>query len=208
MLIAVMSDRPALDGQVPDRFESSTVLLFIETDGGRLVRSESGGAPAEYAKQIAESFCEAVVCSGHIGKDCFDPIANAGVMRVPHFAVQVADRQLDFSGEQRACSELVAERVADMMVTVVTDGTATSAAVEGFEVAAKTGTGEIASDKGGYLKDRYLASLIGFAPARNPQVLVYVGLNETPYLSYSSAGPVFSAIMGEALSDLGVLAQE
>ena len=135
-------------------------------------------------------------------------IANHGIMRVPHFAVQVGDRQLAFASEQRACSELVAERVADMMVTVVTDGTATSAAVDGFEVAAKTGTGEIASDKGGYLKNRYLSSLIGFAPARNPQVLVYVGLNETPYLSYSSAGPVFSAIMGEALSDLGVLAQE
>ena len=135
-------------------------------------------------------------------------IANGGVMRTPHLATQVGDQVLDFSLEERAVSDLVAERVADMMHTVVTDGTAASAAVEGFEVAAKTGTGEIASPTGGYLKNRYLASLIGFAPVKNPQVLVYVGLNETPYLSYSSAGPVFSAIMGEALSDLGVLAED
>ena len=94
MLIAVMSDRPALDGQVPDRFESSPVLLFIETDGGRLVRCESGGAAADYAKQIAGSFCEAVVCSGHIGKDCFDPIANAGVTRYDGAGWNVLDAAL------------------------------------------------------------------------------------------------------------------
>lgn len=131
-------------------------------------------------------------------------IADKGVMRTPHFAVSVGGRELDWSATQQAVSEMTAEKVADMMRTVVEDGTATSAAVEGYDVAAKTGTGEIA-ENGKYVADKYLASLIGFAPVQDPQVLVYVGLNETPYLSYSSAGPVFSAIMGDALFDLGVL---
>ena len=81
MLIAVMSDRPDLAGTVPDRFETAPALLFIETDTDALVRAECGKAAEDYAKLIAESFCEAVVCSQHIGKECFEPIADAGVTR-------------------------------------------------------------------------------------------------------------------------------
>jgi len=81
MLIAVMSDRPDLAGTVPDRFETAPALLFVETEGDSLVRAESGKTAGEYAKLIAESLCEAVVCAAHIGKDCFEPIADAGVTR-------------------------------------------------------------------------------------------------------------------------------
>ena len=81
MLIAVMSDRADLQGTVPDRFETSPALLFIETDTDAVTRAETGGDAQSYAKMIAESFCEAVVCGVHIGKDCFEPIADAGVTR-------------------------------------------------------------------------------------------------------------------------------
>ncbi len=81
MLIAVMSDAPALTGVVPERFESSPALLLIETEGGRLVRADAGLTPAEYAERIVGSGCEAVVCGRHIGQACFDPIADAGVTR-------------------------------------------------------------------------------------------------------------------------------
>ena len=81
MLIAVMSDRADLTGTVPDRFETAPALLFIETDGDKLVRAETGAAAPAYARMIAESFCEAVVCAAHIGKDCFEPIADAGITR-------------------------------------------------------------------------------------------------------------------------------
>ncbi|MBQ6410675.1 MAG: hypothetical protein IJI16_01860, partial [Atopobiaceae bacterium] len=50
----------------------------------------------------------------------------------------------------------------------------------------------------------YVSSLVGYANAEDPEVMVYVGLNGTPYLSSDSAAPVFSAIMGEALVDMGV----
>ena len=106
MLIAVMSDRPALDGRVPDRFETSPALLFIETDGDTLVRAETGAAAADYANMIAESFCEAVVCSAHIGKDCFDPIANAGVTRYDASGANVLDAA---RGAERGTLPLIPE---------------------------------------------------------------------------------------------------
>lgn len=131
-------------------------------------------------------------------------IANGGKLCTPHFAVTMDGKDIEWKDQGRAISEGTAEKVADMMRTVVEDGTGQTAAVDGYDVAAKTGTGEEA-ENGAYVKGKYLASLIGFAPASDPEVLLYVGLNETPYISYSSAGPVFSAIMGEVLEDLGVL---
>ncbi len=81
MLIAVMSDRADRSGRVPDCFEESPSLLLIETDGDRLVRAFEGESAERYAARIIESGCEAVVCGRHIGKDCFGPIADAGVTR-------------------------------------------------------------------------------------------------------------------------------
>ena len=81
MLIAVMSDRADLDGRVPDRFETSPALLLIETDGDRLIAADHGACAADYAAKIAGCGCEAVVCGVHIGKECFDPIADACVTR-------------------------------------------------------------------------------------------------------------------------------
>ena len=130
-------------------------------------------------------------------------IACEGKLPIPHFVMSVDGKGKDWSSDEHSVSVVTAEKVADMMRTVVEDGTGQSAAVDGYDVAAKTGTGEQA-ENGKYKKDKYLASLIGFAPAKDPVALVYVGLNETPYMSYSSAGPVFSAIMGEVLADLSV----
>lgn len=131
-------------------------------------------------------------------------VADGGTLHTPHFATSVGGEEVEWPAVGEAISEDTAEKVADMMVTVVEEGTATTAAVKGFDVAAKTGTGE-QSENGRYMEGKYMASLIGFAPAQKPEVLVYVGLNETPYLAYSSAGPAFSAIMGEVLTDMGVL---
>lgn len=81
MLIAVLSTAPALSGVVPDRFETSPALLLIETADARLVRADTGLSPGETAARVASSGCEAVVCGRHIGRECFDPIADAGVTR-------------------------------------------------------------------------------------------------------------------------------
>ena len=91
MLIAAMSDAPALTGTVPERFETSPALLLIETDGARLVSADAGLPPAEYAVRIAESGCEAVVCGRHIGQACFDPIADVGVTRYDGAGLNVLD---------------------------------------------------------------------------------------------------------------------
>ena len=106
MLIAVMSDRADCTGCVPDRFETSPVLLFIETEGGRLLRAETGASAVQFAEMIAASGCEAVVCGRHITQACFDPIADACVTRYEGGGMNVLDAAV---GAERGTLPLIPE---------------------------------------------------------------------------------------------------
>jgi len=95
----------------------------------------------------------------------------------------------------------------DMMKTVTKPGgTATQAAVPGFNVAGKTGTANKV-DHGQYSKEKYFASFCGFVPADNPRFVLMVTTDEPHGKSTyggSVSGPVFSRIAVRALEFLGV----
>jgi len=131
-------------------------------------------------------------------------IANGGVPMTPHFLVFKGGEPVDWPAGEQIVSQETCDQVIQMMRIVVQDGTAIHAQVPGYDVAGKTGTGEQADSSGGYREGHFTSSLVGFAPASDPEVLVYVGLNGTPFLAYGSAAPTFSSIMGEALTDMNV----
>lgn len=135
-------------------------------------------------------------------------VANKGVMLTPHFAVQIGGETLDWGEGDQVVSQETAEMVTDDMRLVVNDdeGTGRRARISGYDVAGKTGTGEMASSEGGYQEDNFMSSFIGFANASDADVLVYVGLYGTAQHGGTAAAPIFSAIMSEALTDLGVQA--
>ena len=93
------------------------------------------------------------------------------------------------------------------MRDVVKDKHNAAAAVEGYDVAGKTGTGEKPGENGRYLSDSFTNSFIGFAPASAPRIQVSVMLDGTPYSAYASAAPTFSKIMKNSLGDLGIAPQ-
>ncbi len=102
-----------------------------------------------------------------------------------------------------AATALQVER---MLEGVVEGGTGKAAAIPGYRVAGKTGTAQKASPEGGYSARRFVASFIGFAPARRPALVVAVVIDE-PWPSYhggSVAAPVFARIVEPALLYLGV----
>ncbi len=131
-------------------------------------------------------------------------LANGGVMVQPHFLQAKGGEKLDWSdGEKATVSAEAAEQVTSMMVTVVDEGTGVGGKIDGYDVAGKTGTAERASATGGYAQGEYMASFLGFAPASDPRVLVYVTLDDTPQGSDAAAIP-FKSVMETALSVLGV----
>jgi membrane carboxypeptidase/penicillin-binding protein len=76
----------------------------------------------------------------------------------------------------------------------------------GYRVAGKTGTAH-KSQGGGYAEDKYVAVFAGMAPASNPRLALAVMIDEPTGESYYGgqvAGPVFAAIMDEALRTMNV----
>ncbi|WP_229254289.1 peptidoglycan D,D-transpeptidase FtsI family protein [Collinsella ihumii] len=131
-------------------------------------------------------------------------ISNKGIMTTPHFLMAKKGVKVDWSAhDKQVLSEETATKVADMMLTVVDEGTGELGQVEGYEVSGKTGTGQRASETGGYELGKYLASFMGFAPTKDPKVQVYVTLDGTGYTSVAAAQP-FATVMGAALQALGV----
>lgn len=62
-------------------------------------------------------------------------IANKGVMTTPHFLKTRAGEEVDWSdGEQRVISESTASSLADMMLTVVDEGTGVDAQIPGYDI--------------------------------------------------------------------------
>ncbi|MCL5852248.1 penicillin-binding protein 2 [Neisseria meningitidis] len=100
-----------------------------------------------------------------------------------------------------------ARQVRELMVSVTEPGgTGTAGAVDGFDVGAKTGTARKLVN-GRYVDYKHVATFIGFAPAKNPRVIVAVTIDEPTANGYYGgvvAGPPFKKIMGGSLNILGV----
>jgi cell division protein FtsI/penicillin-binding protein 2 len=107
----------------------------------------------------------------------------------------------------RPVSAATARQLERMLEAVVTDGTGRAAAIPGYRVAGKTGTAQKADPGGrGYSSSRYVASFVGFAPARRPALVAAVIIDE-PWPLYHGgqvAAPVFARIIEPALLYLGI----
>jgi len=85
-------------------------------------------------------------------------------------------------------------------------GTAPRAQVMGYRVAGKTGTAH-KLENGVYAEKKYRGSFVGFAPVSNPRIVVAVMIDEPgsgKYFGGEVAAPVFSAVVGGTLRQLGV----
>jgi membrane peptidoglycan carboxypeptidase len=92
-----------------------------------------------------------------------------------------------------------------MMEGVVASGTAKAANVPGYRVAGKTGTAQIPVP-GGYLRNGYLPSFVGFAPSDQPVLVGVVAIAEPQGWEYHGgqvAAPVFGAIARQVLLYMG-----
>ena len=135
----------------------------------------------------------------------FAAVGNQGVLTTPHFLIAKGGEKVDWPSGGQAISESACEQEIDAMRAVMTDGTGKNGAVDGYDIAGKTGTGEQAKDgSGGYEGYYYVASLCGFANASDPEVLVYAGLNGTSHLALSSAAHIFHDVMQQSVAILGI----
>jgi cell division protein FtsI (penicillin-binding protein 3) len=137
----------------------------------------------------------------------YGTLANGGVLMEPRLVTEVRDGAGGVleTRRPRAVRRVIPERVARDLGTVledvVEDGTATAARLETFRVAGKTGTTRV-NVGGGYLSGRYYSSFVGFFPADQPQLVVFVKLDSPrgAYYGGATAAPVTRAMMEGALA--------
>jgi cell division protein FtsI (penicillin-binding protein 3) len=130
----------------------------------------------------------------------FTALANGGLKRRPY--IVEGDRR----PAKRVISERTAKQVSKMLEGVLgAGGTAQEAAVDGYTLAGKTGTAEKA-ENGTYSDTDFVASFIGYAPAKNPRLLVSVMVDEPRGDIYGGtvAAPAFERIMEFALPYLKI----
>ncbi len=137
----------------------------------------------------------------------FAAVANGGWLPTPYVVERIGDEPRSRAGGQAlAVAPSTLAQVRQVLETVVVDGTAKRAAMEGFRAAGKTGTAQKAEPGKGYLPNRYIASFVGFAPVEDPAVVVLVMLDE-PWPLYHGgevAAPVFGRVVHQTLLYLGV----
>jgi cell division protein FtsI (penicillin-binding protein 3) len=135
-------------------------------------------------------------------------IANGGVLRTPQIVKAVDGKPVSAPKGKRIVSRSTAAEVRNMLEGVVrVGGTGREAAIDGYTLAGKTGTAnKIDPETGEYSDTAYIASFVGFAPARDPKLLVTVSVDEPKGGFYGGeiAAPAFQRIAQFALPYLGI----
>jgi cell division protein FtsI (penicillin-binding protein 3) len=145
----------------------------------------------------------------------FGAIANGGRLMRPYLVKSIIDqagtaiRETHPHLRRRVISQETAEQVKAILEGVVEqDGTAPRAAIQGYEVAGKTGTAQkVDPIEKTYSDKQYVAYFGGFAPSHSPEIAILVVLDEprdTPYGGVVAA-PVFSDVGGWTLNHLDVM---
>lgn len=136
----------------------------------------------------------------------YSALASDGKLRKPLIVKSLVanDGTVVEDFKPQVMATAVKKETAEMMrqalksVTAV-GGTATQAAVPGYEVAGKTGTVQKYNPKGGYYNDKYIVSFVGMMPAEKPAFVCLVVIDDPRtkkcnIYGGTIAGPVFSRI--------------
>ncbi len=136
----------------------------------------------------------------------YSAIANGGILRPPHIVKAIGGKPTSVPAGKRIISANTAGELRDMLRGVFADGgTASGAAIPGYDLAGKTGTANVVV-QGQYSSSAYFASFIGFVPAGHPRLLVAVMVDEPQGAIYggSVAAPAFQKIVGWAVPYMGI----
>lgn len=184
---------------------------FGEPTGVDLPGEERGIVPT-YAQYSGSSIANLPIGQGQAVTPmqmmaAYAAIANGGILRTPQIVRAIGGRAVPEPAGRRVISPEAAASVREMLRGVLAaGGTASEASIPGYDLAGKTGTAQKVDPDGQYSRTRYVASFMGFAPARDPELLVSVVVDEPQGAIYGGqvAAPAFQKIVAFALPYLGI----
>ncbi|MBC5635870.1 stage V sporulation protein D [Ornithinibacillus sp. BX22] len=143
---------------------------------------------------------------------------NGGYLYEPFIAKQWVDPQTNEIVSEtepklkhRVISKETSKEIRLALESVVAKGTGRPAYVDGYRVGGKTGTAQKVGPNGGYLENNHIVSFIGFAPADDPEIVVYVAVDNPKGVQQfggTVAAPIVGNIIGDSLRVMGVKPRE
>ena len=139
-------------------------------------------------------------------------IANGGYDVTPHIVKKIVSKDgeeiFTSSGDLKGDSlipEDISKTLGNMLRSVVEEGTATGTDISGFDIGGKTGTAQ-KPVRGGYSKDKYVASFLGFFPVSRPKYTMLVIIDEPKGNYYAGvvAVPLFRNVANILIQNSGV----
>lgn len=196
---------------VSDKLGKDTMYKYLQNFGfgektGIDLEAESSGQLLDVkdwrdVHRVTMSFGQGLSVTPIQMVTAYSVLANGGKLVKPH----LLDTVISASGEERevqttevreVISNETADKIKEMLVSVVENGHGKAAQVEGFRVAGKTGTAQVVNDEGEYEENAHIGGFIGFAPADDPKFVMLVKLDRPSNVEFaeSSAAPTFGTI--------------
>lgn len=200
----------------PETFDKYQEIFNIGSKTGIDLQGETTGIKysAKYLHPMelaTSSFGQGVTTSMIQMAAGFCSVINGGNYYVPH----VVKRLLDDDGNvvqdiepvlvRKTISKGVSDYLRTYLQAVVEEGTGYAAGVEGYTIGGKTGTAEKLPRGNG----NYVLSFIGFTPVEDPQIMLYVVVDEPNVEDQEGSGAgakLFSQVMEDLLPYLNVYA--
>ncbi len=173
--------------------EGTGILFKLDRVGPVELATTSFGqgvsvTPIQQVAAISAAINGGTLYTPYIAKELIDPATGEAVMK----NTPVAKRK-------KVISEKTSEQIRYALENVVAQGSGGRAFVDGYRVGGKTGTAQKAVN-GRYLENNHIVSFIGFAPADDPELVVYVAV-DNPKGTVQFGGVVSAPIVGKIMKD-------
>lgn len=179
--------------------ESSGILFDIEDVG-----------PVELA---TTSFGQGISVTAIQQITAVSAAINGGYLYEPYIVKSLNEPETNtviYQNEPTLVRKVISQETSDMvnyaLESVVTNGTGRSAFIEGYRVGGKTGTAQKA-ENGVYLVDNYITSFIGYLPANDPEVIVYIAVDNAKGVTQyggTVAAPIARQVLLDAIEALDI----
>src|SRR5574344_833959 len=138
---------------------------------------------------------------------------NGGILYKPYIVKSLNEPETNSIIEEKksivvrkVITDETSKIVRDALEKVVAYGTGRNAYIEGYRVGGKTGTAQKV-ENGRYMVGNYITSFIGFLPADNPEVIVYIAIDNAKGVTQyggTVAAPIARQVLLDSISALGI----